>query len=994
VKFNRTELRERLLASSILCGAIFLGLTATQAVAAEAEANDVSEIVVTGSRIQVPGLQSASPITTVGAEEIRLQQTSEVEKIIRFLPVSVPGDGDARNNGTAGATTINLRGLGPQRNLIMVDGKRVTPYNTDGRVDVSIIPTAMLERVDVITGGASAVYGSDAISGLVNFILKRNFEGLETDVGFSQTGHKDGQTYRASVTLGANVADGRGNVAMNVGYSKREGVLLGDRPFGQIGIDTPTGFGLGVSAPPEPTNCSGPGAVANAFNGSTTTVPTRLAIAGVGGSLGQIHDDRTIGPNCSTFNFNPFNYYQTPNERYNALAVGHFDVTEHVTAYARAMFTHTNVKQQVAPSGVFGSAFFVPLQNPFLSTQARNQILTEAEAARVGGRLPATSWRDLNANGVVDVADDVSLVIRRRTGELGPRSTSYENTNYQIMVGLQGDHALGLDNWNWDVSFLRGESDRTNTFAGYSNLANIENAVNAVSTTACRTGGSACVPIDLFGPYGAITPAMAAYSGATALQHDTYVQQVFNANLGGPISFLKSPLAAIPLAFNVGVEYREETGAINPDECLKLAPASCLGGAGGNTLPIHGGFSVKEVFGEAILPLISDQPFAKSLDIELGYRYSDYDPTGVNKTWKYGVNWTPVDGLRLRAMQQRAARAPNVGELAAPIVTALRNATFDPCSVGNRTPISAALRALCISTGQTAAQVGTVQDIVSNQVGTFEGTNLARLPGPELADTTTIGFVWTPSFIPTLRSPSLSVDYYKIKIDKVIGAFSAQELLDGCYVRGDASACSNIVRVNGDIASPASGVRRFTTNLKNARASGIEVNAAFGLGLDDLGLSDSYGSLQFSFNANYYLKNDSQSSDTVPIIDCKGFYGTTCGSPTHKFRFVQRTSWTMGPMQLSYLWRYVDKVKVETVQIPTTFKDFQTIKAYSWIDLTGSYGITDNVKVTVAVQNVFDKKAPLLGNGIGTTSANSGNTFPSDYDTLGRVYAIGANLRF
>ncbi|MDP3853704.1 TonB-dependent receptor domain-containing protein [Phenylobacterium sp.] len=994
-------MRERLLASSMICGVAMAAFSATAAYAQTEE--EVAEVVVTGSRIQVPGLQSASPITTVGADEIRLQQASEIEQVIRFLPASVPGDNPARNNGTAGVSTVNLRGMGPQRNLIMVDGKRVTPYDVNGRVDVSVIPTAMLDRVDVITGGASAVYGSDAISGMINFILKKDFEGVEFDTGYTQTGEGDGKTYRAALTVGANVADGRGNVALNMGYSKREPVLLGDRPFGQVGVVTATGGGLGVTAPPAPTNCGGPGSVPTTFGGSTTTVPTRLAIAG-GPGLGQIRDDGTLGANCSVFNFNPFNYYQTPSERYSATAVGHYEITDNVEAYARAMFTHTNVVQQVAPSGVFGSSFFVPLSNPFLYNgnplnNARDSIIAAAETGRLAGTVrkagPGTvNWRDLNGNNVVDAADDLNLTIRRRTGELGPRSTAYENTNYQMLFGLRGDNAFGIEDWSWDASFQRGESTRTSTSAGYTNLANFQNAVNTVDGVTCRTGGDACVPIDIFGAYGRASAAAIAYASATALQHDTYVQQIFSATVGGPVEMIKSPWATIPLAVNFGTEYREETGESEPDECLKLAPASCLGGAGGNTLPIKGGYSVKEVFGEAIVPIFADQPFAKSFDLELGYRYSDYDPSGVNKTWKYGFNWEVVDGFRVRVMQQRAARAPNVGELAAPLVTGLRNANFDPCSVGNPAPISAALAALCISTGMTSGEVGTVQDIVSGQVGTFEGTNLSRLPEPETADTTTVGFVWQPSFLPALRSPSISMDYYKIDIQDVIGIFAPQEILDACYVRAEALACADIVRVNGDIASPASGIRLFTTNLKDQTAEGVEMNVAFGLDMTTLGFDESLGSLTFQFNANYYLKNESQSSEATPVLDCLGVYGTSCGSPTHEFRFIQRTSWTVGDLQLSYLWRYVDEVAIEEVQLPTTFAPFQKIEAYHWLDLTASYTLNDAVRITAGVQNVFEKEAPIVGNEAGTTSANSGNTFPGDYDTLGRVFTLGLNLRF
>ena len=980
------------MASSMICGAAMLALSAAPAWSAD---ETVEEVVVTGSRIQVPGLVSASPITTIGANEIKLQNASEIGEVIRFLPSTIPGDNPARNNGTAGVTTVNLRGLGVQRNLILIDGKRITPYNENGAVDVSVIPTAMLERVDVITGGASAVYGSDAISGVVNFIFKKNFEGVEFDTGYTQTGAKDGATYRASLTLGANSADDKGNIAISLGYSKREPVLLGARPQGQVGVVSATGGGFGVTAPPSPTNCGGPGSVPTTFGGSSTTVPSRLALVGVPAATGafQVREDRTLGPNCSVFNFNPFNYYQTPSERFSATGVGHYEINDSVEAYARTMYTRTNVRQQIAPSGIFGNAFFVPLSNPFISASQRATLITAANAARIAGTYTAANFRDLNANGMIDAADDINLVVRRRTGELGPRSSTYETNNYQLVFGLRGSDPFGVEGWNWDVSAQRGESSRTEVRAGYTNVTNFGNALNAVSTTTCRVGGAACVPIDIFGPFGAITPAAAAYSGATAILKNNYVQQLATASIGGPITAIKSPWAAVPLAVNAGLEYREEFGNSVPDECLKLAPTSCLGGAGGNQLPIKGGYSVKELFGEGILQIAADQTWAKSLELEFGYRYSDYDPTGVNKTWKYGLSYAPIEGLRFRAMQQRAARAPNVGELAAPVVSGLRNATFDPCSAGNPAPISAALRALCIGTGQTAAQVGTIQDIVSGQVSTFEGTNLARLPGPEKADTTTLGFVYQPSFLPMLKSPAISVDYYNIKIKDTIGIFSAQEVLDQCYRSGDAASCANIVRVNGDIASPASGIRLFTTNLKSSTAEGLESSVAFGVDMSTLGLDDKWGSLAFQWTGNLYLKNESQSSSANPVIDCKGFYSTDC-NPTHKFRFSQRTSWTVGDFQVSYLWRYVDAINVSPVQKAATFPAFQRIKAYNWIDLSANYAINDNVKVSVGVQNLFKKAPPVVGNEAGSTSSNSGNTFPGDYDTLGRVFAFGLNLRY
>eukprot|EP01032_Pedospumella_encystans_P037655 gene37655-42648_t len=259
----------------------------------------------------------------------------------------------------------------------------MTPYNISGVVDISTVPQAMLERVDILTGGASTVYGSDAMSGVINFVLKKDFEGIEVDVKRSITGDNDGQIVTASVAMGANLDDGRGNVAMSMNWTQRDAVLLADRPFGIVGVASAAsanGAGLSGIAPPPPAGCGGPNVVA--VGGSTTGIPTRMTYMGGGG---QFRDDGTLGANCSVFNFNPYNYYQTPQERYSATAIARYDINDHVEAYGRATFAATNIRQQIAPSGVFGNLFNVPLNNPFLSAQARARIISEANAFRAGG---------------------------------------------------------------------------------------------------------------------------------------------------------------------------------------------------------------------------------------------------------------------------------------------------------------------------------------------------------------------------------------------------------------------------------------------------------------------------------------------------------------------------------------------------------------------------------------------------------------------------------
>jgi iron complex outermembrane recepter protein len=977
------------------------------AVAQDEAPDDLEEITVTGTRITAPGLESSSPVYSIGEQEIELQQQPEIEKILRLLPITAPDQGENVNNGSAGVSTIDLRGLGAQRNLIMVDGKRLTPYNIFGRVDVSTIPTALIERIDIVTGGASAVYGSDAISGAINFIMKRDFEGIDITSYYTQTDEQDGDHLSASITMGVNSGNGRGNVVANLNWSDREGVLMGSRALGTLGIVSEDGDGLaeflaGQGPEPAPAGCGGPDSVA--VGGSTTTLPTRVAIFG-GPALGQFRDDGSLGSDCSVYNFNPTNYYQTPLERMGGMVLGHYTMNDHAEAYGRFAFSSTEVTQQVAASGVFGSSFFTPLSNPFISNQALQTILDAANAGVAAGSVNGPgvvspddpeaflthNWNDVNGDGAVDEGDDLLIQYRRRTVEFGPRSTAYDNNAFSMVTGLRGDL---IGEWDYDLSFQYGESERTNISAGYTNLANIANAIEAIpdpltGETVCRSGAPGCVPLNLFGGFGAITPDQAAYSSATAIEKQTYSQMIYTASVSGVLEQAQLPWASLPLAVSVGTEYREEEGETTPDECLKLAPASCLGGAGGNTLPIVGGFDVSELFGEFILPIVSDRAGFESLNLEAGYRWADYDPTGVNRTWKYGLNWQPTESLMFRVMQQRAARAPNVGELAAPRVTSLDNASFDPCSVGNPDPIDAELRALCISTGMSGAQVGTVEDIVSGQINTFSGTDLTRLPHPEEADTTTVGIVWTPDFADMLINPVLSVDYYNIEINDVIGVFSAQEILDACYDFGLASECAKIHRLGGTLTADASGLETFTTNLDYLQAEGVEVGYSFGFGIGD------FGTLTLTGNINHYLTQESQSALFTPVIDCKGVYDTSCGAPLPETRWINRTIWDINDeWQVSMLWRHIGEVDVSEVQRPDTFEQFRTIDSFNYVDLVGSWQFNDQIRLSLSINNVFGEDPPVVGNEAGSTTFNGGNTFPSHYDVLGSVYTVGFNATF
>jgi hypothetical protein len=781
---------------------------------------------------------------------------------------------------------------------------------------------------------------------------------------------------------------------LSVNWVDRQGVQLG-----QLGIETDTGNGLAQfragqpPAPPVDPLCQGPNAVA--AGGSGTTIPTRIILPGEA-TTRQFRTDDSLGAACSVFNFNPYNYYQTPQERFGGTVIGHFDVMKNLEAYSRISYGVTNVTQQIAPSGIFGTPLWTRTDNALIDPAVRTFIMNQGNTGVTAGTVvDGNNWDDVDGDGTVNPGDRLLIRYFRRTAELGPRSTSFENSNFQFVIG--GKMQL-FDTWNLDVSFARGQADRTQLNAGYTNITNIQQQVDSDGVTCAAGAGDACVPMDLFGGFGTITPAAAAYGGATALVKEAYTQHVTNASFSGLLP-LQLPFSSRGIALSVGYESRREEGTFTPDECLKTPPASCLGGAGGNSLPISGGFSVDEFFGETFIPLVDDAPAIKSLDLELGYRASDFTSTGSNNTWKAGLAWTAMDSLLIRVMQQRAVRAPNIGEIAAPVTTGLDNADQDPCSQANQvfldsgTPAATTLRARCVSTGMIdngvgnpTTQVGTVSDIIAGQINVFAGSDQNDLPDVETGDSFTIGTVFTPKISDSIRDFYLTVDYYDIKIKDFIGSFSSQEILDSCYILGDATQCNKIVRLNGDLITPGSGIQEFTTNLAYREAEGIELGAGLGIGLG------AAGGLKFMASVNKYLTQEFRSSSAVAVTDCLGHYGPACGGPRPEIRWIQRTTWDFNQFQTSLLWRHLGKV---TASDPSAyFSEFQSIDAYDYFDLAFAYKVLPSVRLSANVNNMFEKDPPVVGNEAADTGSNSGNTFPSHYDTVGRVYVFGVTATF
>ena len=1027
------------LRSAVLASAIAAICAPAMAQDDPGDGAEIEEIITTGTRIRNENLVAASPVTTIGEEEISLKQTPNIERVFRDLPITIPGDGENVNNGTAGQATLDLRGLGPERSLILIDGKRLAPYDINGIVTTDVIPINMLKRVEVVTGGASAIYGSDAMSGAVNFILRDDFSGVEFDVGYSETdsaqsvGGGGESTSYIGALFGSDFADDKGHFTFGATYTDRGSILLADRKFGQYGVATSTGSGLGSPPPAPDPSCSGNTPFSTAHSsgvGSTTAIPATLNLRS--GNSYQFRDNGDlIAGECARFNFNPFNYYQTPQERWQATAVVSYDVNDYVEFYARGTFSSNESAFQIAPSGTFGTAFTIPVMNPFLNDAARTTIIddlntgaasfvTQTTAARddcqanLGGSCDqetldalnaalaadpmgfnSVGIQDINGDGVFDENDAFTSTARRRTLELGPRTGVFDTDYYQYVFGVRGTLPGAMDGWNYDVSYQRGQSDFVETRDGFTNINNLQAGIDTVDPDSCVsvTGvvtGAPCTPINIFGPVGSITPEQRDSGFFIAIASDIRrsTQEIYYASIDGSIDAIRLPTAEEGLAVAFGYEHSELTASSSPDECLKEAPTSCQGGAGGNRLPIAGAYDSDEWFVEAILPLVQGRTGFENVSLEAGFRSSDYSIQGSTESWKYGMSWEIVPGFRLRAMEQQAVRVANVGELFSPVTTGLDNATFDPCSVGNPNPPQQGdpLFDLCVQTGMLPSQVGQVPDIISGQINVFSGTNPANLPSPEEATTRTFGFVWEPDWAFTTGT-TISFDYYDIEINDYIDTPTGQEALDTCYVLADPVCLSGVVRIGGSMTETGTGVPAYFTNFERFQAEGLDlvVNTGFDLG--------GAGELAIGLTAHQYLTNEFQTTSLSQVVDCKGIYGTSC-DPVPEFRSVLRTQWYRGDLDASLLWRHIGAMDIQANESAAAFPEFRSVDAQDYFDLTFGYTWNDTIRLSLLVANVFDEDPPILGNETGSTSFNSGNTFPSLFDTMGRTYSVNAKMSF
>ncbi|WP_165842786.1 TonB-dependent receptor domain-containing protein [Phenylobacterium deserti] len=958
----------------------------------------VEELIVTGTRIPQPNLTSVSPVQVVTAQEVSLGGRTVTADFLNQLPQiqqnAASGLGATSNplSGPGGVATIDLRGLGQTRTLVLVDGRRLgvgdpNTGNPNPSPDINQIPAQLIERVDVLTGGASATYGSDAIAGVVNFIMRRNFEGFQVDFQESVFQHDqdndiaqgalqegglpiprdrmDGLSYDFSFVAGRNFADDRGNITGYYTYHRQEPVYQGARDFSACQLN------IGDDGQPF---CAG-SSNSNLFYLSSG-LGEDLAVSG---NQFVPYGTGTTNP-PALFNSNPYNSLIQDNTRTTAGFFANFELNRFFEFYSDFQYMHDKTNVQIAPSGLFQGGgpsptggFAVNCNNPFLSAQQQ-------------GALGCTP--DLVAAG-----ETVDLFIGRRNVEGGPRGSLYRHESYRAVFGSRGD-LFGPFRYDLYGSYYKTQLDQTLT--GYLGQTRTQNALQAVqgpNGPVCISGGS-CVPYNIFQEGGVTQQALDYIILPAATSTGEATQRIVEGTITGDLSQwgIRSPWANDGLGVAGGFQYRKETLSFQPD------PQSALGelsGGSGVATPVDGDIKVWEGFAEARLPLIQDRPFIDELQLEVGYRFSSYSIDIETNTYKVGLQWAPSEDIRFRTSYQQAIRAPNILELYTPSsVTNTSQVSEDPCAANATQP---APLEQCLRTGITAAQYGVIPQCPSGQCAVLNGGNLNLRE--EEAKTFSVGFTTRPRFLTGLTA---SVDYYRINLEGTISTVPLGVTLQRCLETGSEQFCSQIVRSSagtlfGSNAASGGYIVGTGVNIGSGVASGVDAQINYSLPFERVGVTG-WGALSFTFSGSYLIDAKTTPLPGEDEYNCAGLFGPQCQTVNPRWRHTLRVNWeTPWDLLVSAAWRHFGEAKLETDTNEPTIGE-NTVDPFNhllpdrnYLDLSAVWSPNEVLSIRAGVNNVLDTDPPIVNALIAGTGLP--NTYPS-YDLLGRRLFFGFTTRF
>jgi iron complex outermembrane receptor protein len=1011
--FARTRTRY-LCSTAFLAAGMALG-------GAPAFAQGVESVTVTGSRLPST-FQAPTPVTVMDQTAIKLSGLVNIEDTLNETPQfrGSQGDGKFANGQGSGGATLNLRGLGAQRNLVLVNGRRYTIQGPDQTTDVNTIPIALIQRTEIVTGGSSAVYGSDAITGVVNFIMRQDFEGVEAQSHIDFDSTTNTPTWSVDLTAGANFAHDKGNIAVSMGYQNRGGISRQDRggiyipPYGDGCVTAASASsraigtqvnGLTGQACLNAGNLpglvfAGSGDIPNGryvpqilpgAGNSTVALNTAYANAGLTGiganaGFGYTYDNagaiaRPAVDPTDRYNLTLPNYLQIPQERWMVNTFMHYDLLPRVTAYAEMHFSTNTVTSRLSPSNINATMLF-NANSPYLSP-AMQALFSQLDQNEVN---PTTTFTSGSKSYSTTRGDGLTLLtVGRRFTDVGFRIANAQRDAWRFVGGFRGSLPSVSDAFLKDLSY--------DVYYDYAKTTNTERQQGSVSRSRLQDSllsvGAAAPVCDIFGQN--ISAACVSAIGVNS----TTVTTAQMAGAQGSITGTAFDMPAGPVSFALGGEWRSTAAVFVPDQFLASGDVAGFNAA----LPTRGSESVREAFGEVRVPLLKDIPLVQQLSLNGAFRNSDYNLSGVGDVWTFsvGADWKVDDNISFRGQYQSAIRAPNVGELFGG-QTQNFTAFTDPCAQAGNAG-NAAIRNICLAQGVPTSTIFTAQVQPAALVGNVSGGNPAL--SQEKSETITFGTVITPEAIPGL---ALSLDFFSIGVNGAIGQLGGGLVNTGnlCYTTlQDANSiyCKAFNRDpnNGAIVAPRY-VQVNNANTGALKTQGIDMAAQYHFDLD-WGFMGDQSSISLSTNYTWTTEFTSVPVKELSNIknECVGAFGTTCGSPVPSLKGVSRVTWTEGDLSVSLRHRFVGGTTVDTYLLP--FRKVATTPAmntltnpvipdFHYFDLSGSYDMTDEIRLDAGVNNVLNIGPPVLG-----SAANGNVTFPATYDPLGQSFFFDVTFR-
>jgi outer membrane receptor protein involved in Fe transport len=981
---------------------------AAQPAAEEGKKSVVEEIVVTGTRIRRKDLNTPAPVTVINRDQLTSSGKVSIGDFLQSLPEVGSNSNQQLNNAGDGSVRADLRTLGAPRTLVLVNGRRWVAGGTgaNASVDLNSIPTAIVERIEILKDGASAVYGSDAIAGVVNIITRKNYQGTEVTAFAGGTTRSDGGTYDLSVTTG--LTGEKGGALFSVGYSKTDPVFAGSRDFSK------TQLAFNDFADPGSVSSSGSSRVpqgriyglvggtqdGNAFfNSLVAGNPTGTAFIR---NQGPTAPDYILnGPNWGTgagfnvvcnpadatgqqcyrrfrgggsgvdlpqsggdgYNFAPVNYLFTPVQRIQLWSSGDYRVADFARGYYEASYVNRQTAQQLA---------FEPL---IIGPDGEADLYVSKD------NIYNPFGRGFNGDPTDPGNATNPGAVSRRLVEFGPRTTQQDLDTFRFVGGFDGNLPAPINGWTWDVFLNVGRTQGTETNTGNLNKTRLQNAIGPSMLvggvpTCVRTAGDpttaidGCVPLNLFGGPGSIAQDQVGYLTYIGNERGYTQQSMFGISLTGELFSL---MADRPASLAIGYENRHERGSQVPN------PLVAAGLGTGNAVnPTAGGYIVNEGYAELSLPLVSNTEFAEELEVTLAARAFKYTSFGSDQTYKAGARWSPVRDITLRGTYSTAFRAPAINELYLGVQDSFEPAS-DPCDPANNPLPQWNCPAGAIDVGQVKARVG--------------GNTTLK---PETAKIFTAGLVVVPRWVPNL---SLTVDYYNLKVDQSITTLGATTIFTGCYPAAGASAPAMCALIHRNAQGAVTSVDDTVINVGGDKVQGVDFGVRYAL-------PSELGRFGFAFDGAYIMQWD---RTVIPgwTIKAKGTYdlassgGLAYGGALPAFKANAGVSWFLNPFGAGLTLRYIGNFKecarsdggadgsngggvcTPPPGAPTPLS--RNVGSYATVDGNVSYDLTSPFgKTTLALgmRNMFDRQPRIVYSGF------TNNSDPGQYDFMGRfVYA-------